>query len=124
MTGFGNFIFFTTKRDFSLTRVVQMLWRLNMFVVLLCWSQDNNWLLYYICPLHTFHFFLTYAVCGSAHFMTSRIKHAGLPDHAAYPMTIGCFVVFIAVTWSSPVYNTIWWFVQTEPMIGATYGAA
>jgi len=61
MTGFGNFSFFYIKRDYSLVRVLQMLWRLNFLVVFLCLSQNNTYILYYICPLHTFFFFMVYA---------------------------------------------------------------
>jgi len=32
MTGFGNFSYFYTKQDFSLVRVLQMLFRLNFLV--------------------------------------------------------------------------------------------
>jgi len=60
MTGFGNFSFFYMKRDFGLVRVVQMLWRLNFLVGLLCLTMGNTYVLYYICPLHTFFFFLVY----------------------------------------------------------------
>ena len=39
MTGFGNFSFFYLKSDFGIVRLLQMLWRLNFLVVLLCLSQ-------------------------------------------------------------------------------------
>ena len=37
-----------------------MLWRLNFFVALLCLTMGNSYVLYYICPLHTFFFFMVY----------------------------------------------------------------
>merc|ERR1719420_2036473 len=61
MTGFGNFSFFYVKRDYSLLRVMQMIWRMNFFVVFLCLTMDNPYIVYYICPLHTFYFLVTYA---------------------------------------------------------------
>ena len=60
MTGFGNFSFFYMKRDFGLVRVLQMLWRLNFLVAMLCLVMGNTYILYYICPLHTFFFGLVY----------------------------------------------------------------
>ena len=60
MTGFGNFSFFYLKRDYSLTRVLQMLWRLNFLVAFLCLGMGNTYVLYYICPLHTFFFGVVY----------------------------------------------------------------
>jgi hypothetical protein len=62
MTGFNNFSFFYTTNDYSLTRVLQMLWRLNFLVFFLCLTHGNPYILYYICPLHTFSFFMVYAV--------------------------------------------------------------
>jgi hypothetical protein len=56
MTGFGNFSFFYIKQDFGWLRLVQMLWRLNFSVLLLMWTHGNTWILYYICPMHTFYF--------------------------------------------------------------------
>ena len=53
MTGFGNFSFFYMKRDFGLVRVLQMLWRLNFLVAMLCLVMGNTYILYYICLLHT-----------------------------------------------------------------------
>ena len=60
MTGFGNFSFFYLKGDYSIIRVVQMLWRLNFLVVFLCLTQGTTYILYYICPLHTFFFIMVY----------------------------------------------------------------
>lgn len=60
MTGFGNFSFFYLKGDFSLVRVLQMLWRLNFLVIFLCLTQGTTYILYYICPLHTYFFFVVY----------------------------------------------------------------
>jgi hypothetical protein len=60
MTGFGNFSFFYLKKDFTLIRVIQMVWRMNFFVALLCLTMNNPYIVYYICPLHTFFFFVTY----------------------------------------------------------------
>ncbi|KAF4690372.1 hypothetical protein FOZ60_000251 [Perkinsus olseni] len=60
MTGFGNFSYFYTQNDYSLGRLLSMLWRLNMSVILLCLALNTTYILYYIVPLHTFYFMLTY----------------------------------------------------------------
>ncbi|KAL3822907.1 hypothetical protein ACHAXA_010690 [Cyclostephanos tholiformis] len=62
MTGFGNFSFFYMTNDYSITRVLQMVWRLNFLVFFLCLTHGNPYILYYICPLHTYFFFMVYAV--------------------------------------------------------------
>lgn len=60
MTGFGNFSFFWVKKDFSLYRILKMLFRLNFLVVVTCLVVRNEYMLYYICPMHTFWFLSTY----------------------------------------------------------------
>ena len=60
MTGFGNFSYFYMKSDYSLVRILQMLWRLNFLVIFLCLTQGTTYILYYICPLHTYFFLMVY----------------------------------------------------------------
>jgi len=55
-------------RDFGLARVLQMVWRLNFLVGLLCLVTGNSYILYYICPLHTFYFFVVYAFMAVRNF--------------------------------------------------------
>jgi hypothetical protein len=54
MTGFGNFSYYYIKKDFTLVRITQMMWRLNFFVFFVCITMNNEYMLYYICPMHTF----------------------------------------------------------------------
>ena len=49
MTGFGNLSFFYMTNDYSLPRVLQMVWRLNFLVFFLCLVHGNPYILYYIC---------------------------------------------------------------------------
>jgi len=37
-----------------------MLFRLNFFVILLCFAMNKEYVLYYICPMHTFWFLVVY----------------------------------------------------------------
>jgi hypothetical protein len=60
MTGYGNFFFFSNTRDFSLARVAKMVLRMNLFVLFLCFTMSTEYMLYYICCLHTFYFFVVY----------------------------------------------------------------
>ncbi|KAL7554372.1 hypothetical protein ACHAWF_017824 [Thalassiosira exigua] len=62
MTGYGNLSFYYATNDYSFPRVAQMLWRLNFLVFFLCLTHGNPYLLYYICPLHTYFFAMVYAV--------------------------------------------------------------
>ena len=53
MTGFGNFSYYYVRKDFSVPRFMQMMWRLNFFVFFCCLVLRNDYVLYYICPMHT-----------------------------------------------------------------------
>ncbi|XP_077990790.1 uncharacterized protein LOC144445108 [Glandiceps talaboti] len=61
MTGFGNFSFFWIRKDFTVWRMIKMLWRLNFLVIIVCIVTDNQYMLYYICAMHTYWFFTVYA---------------------------------------------------------------
>jgi N-acetylneuraminate 9-O-acetyltransferase len=63
MTGFGNFIYFEKKQDFSMERIISMWLRINYFPILLCFCLDVKLELYYVVPLHTAGFFITMATC-------------------------------------------------------------
>jgi hypothetical protein len=118
MTGFGNFSFFYIKNDFSFVRVLQMLWRLNFLVIFLCLSQGTTYILYYICPLHTYYFLLVYA--------TMRIgSHL---NHTRYGIRLKLLVVAVSIFLIWDVDAGLFrlfhfpFFGQT-PQLGATSGA-
>lgn len=54
MTGFGNFLLYTKGNSFTARRTLQMLFRLNFLGVLVCVALNNEYMLYYICAMHTF----------------------------------------------------------------------
>lgn len=66
MTGFGNFLYFDKKKDFSLERVVSMVIRINYFPILLSLATGVSLDLYYVVPLHTEGFFMTLITCWLA----------------------------------------------------------
>jgi N-acetylneuraminate 9-O-acetyltransferase len=63
MTGFGNFLYFDKKQDFSITRALSMWLRINYFPILLSVFVGVEFDLFYIVPLHTTAFFITMATC-------------------------------------------------------------
>lgn len=105
-------------QDFGFVRFVQMLWRLNFLVLLLCMSQGNTYILYYICPLHTFYFLLVYA--------TMRVApHA---NHGKWDVRCKLMVVavLIYVAWDlfggrifALLFGTV---LSTDSVIGAKSG--
>mmetsp|Transcript_345 Transcript_345/g.993 ORF Transcript_345/g.993 Transcript_345/m.993 type:complete len:555 (+) Transcript_345:262-1926(+) len=64
MTGFGNFLYYHKTNDFSIVRFCQMMWRLNFLVVFTCIVMRNDYMLYYICPMHTIFTIGVYASLG------------------------------------------------------------
>eukprot|EP00298_Acanthocystis_sp_HF-20_P013371 c20317_g1_i2.p1 GENE.c20317_g1_i2~~c20317_g1_i2.p1 ORF type:complete len:357 (-),score=77.85 c20317_g1_i2:54-1124(-) len=64
MTGFGNFSYYYVKNNFSFMRFCQMMWRLNFLVLVACAVLSNDYMCYYICPLHTLWTLFIYVGLG------------------------------------------------------------
>lgn len=118
MTGFGNFSFFYLKADYSLVRVLQMLWRLNFLVAFLCLSQGTTYILYYICPLHTYFFFMVY--------VTMRVgRHLNYTKYGVR-LKLGVVAILIFLLWDvdSGLFGLVHFpFLDEKPGLGATSGS-
>jgi len=53
MTGFGNFSLYVKGKSFTIRRNMQMMFRLNFLGFLVCVALNNEYMLYYICAMHT-----------------------------------------------------------------------
>jgi len=72
MTGFGNFLYFDKKKDFSVERMISMWLRINYFPILLSFFLSVPLELYYVVPLHTAGFFITMATCYVMHLFETK----------------------------------------------------
>lgn len=100
MTGFGNFSYYYKSKDFSLGRFCQMLWRLNLLAVLCCVVLDNQYMLYYICPMHTLYTIMVYATL--AFWKKGNETSVGI-----WIKIVCCFVVVMVVWEIKPIFYAI-----------------
>eukprot|EP00062_Callorhinchus_milii_P022902 gi/632981175/ref/XP_007907446.1/ PREDICTED: CAS1 domain-containing protein 1 [Callorhinchus milii] len=63
-TGYGHFSYFWKSGEYGISRICQILFRLNFLVVVLCLVMDRPYQFYYFVPLVTFWFIVIYATLG------------------------------------------------------------
>ena len=102
MTGFGNFSYYYVRQDFGLPRFCQMMWRLNFLCFFCCLVLQNDYMLYYICMLHTAFTVIIYATLG----INSSINQT--PRGMWIKFTL--VTLFVLAVWHVPgMFDVFWW---------------
>ena len=81
------------------------------------WTHGNTYILYYICPMHTFYFLMVYATM----FLFSSINHSKWGIRIKL-MVLG---VLIYIIWdvNNGIFDTLFSFLGTDSIIGAKAGS-
>lgn len=117
MTGFGNFSFFYMKQDFGWLRMVQMLWRLNFSVILLMWTHQNTYILYYICPMHTFYFLMVYTTMYC--FQSLNATKWGI----RWKLLVLAVIIYVVWDINNGLFDILFAWLGTDKVIGANSGS-
>jgi hypothetical protein len=94
-----------------------MLWRLNFSVMLLMMTHNNTYILYYICPMHTFYFAMVYL----AMYTYSSLNHTKWAIRVKL-LLLGALIYLI---WdiNGGLFDILFSFLGTKPVIGAQNGS-
>ena len=113
MTGFGNFSYYAIRGDYSAGRIAAQMWRLNLFVFLLCCALRNSYMLYYICPMHTLFTLFVYAAM--------RVRRDANGSHTGVALKLAACTAVVLLLWDVPgVFHAVWapfgsLFTYTDP---------
>lgn len=96
-----------------------MLWRLNFLSIMCCLTMGNPYILYYICPLHTFFFLLVYITMNCY----SKLNHTRYYIHFKFAcLGLLLFITYDMDTWYCGFQFMMASFLSTLPTMGAAHG--
>lgn len=116
MTGFGNFSFFWVRKDFSLWRFLKMQFRLNFLVICVCVATSNEYMLYYICAMHSYWFISVYVFMGALKSWNTDSKKMLLKFFAYFVFN---FIIFEIPLVTNNIFKPFRFFLgYTDPKFG------
>ena len=105
----GNFSFFWVRKDFSLWRFLKMQFRLNFLVICICVVTNNEYMLYYICAMHSYWFISVYVFMATFRsWNTSSVKMAA--KFTAYAVVNS--VIFEIDVVRDNIFRPLWFILQ------------
>mmetsp|Transcript_97475 Transcript_97475/g.170071 ORF Transcript_97475/g.170071 Transcript_97475/m.170071 type:complete len:611 (-) Transcript_97475:48-1880(-) len=114
MTGYGNWSLYIRGKSFTIRRSMQMLFRLNFLGFFVCVALTNEYMLYYICAMHTlFTIFVIIAL-----YIKQELNKSSVALHVKVFLTLaftvliydGPPVIFRAVFGTLPVVRPLFAF--------------
>eukprot|EP00040_Diaphanoeca_grandis_P022023 m.117824 g.117824 ORF g.117824 m.117824 type:complete len:501 (+) comp28608_c0_seq1:94-1596(+) len=101
MTGYGNYSYFIKYKDYSFWRVCKMLFRLNFLVLFFCLTMNTDFVLYYICPMHTLWFLSVWILMA--------VKSEWNESAKLVWLKFAIYFVIVAFIWEIPeVFDFVW----------------
>jgi len=118
MTGFGHAMYFHRQKDYSIRRVLKVIFRINFTTLFLCLALDKPYIFYKPCAMHTYFFFLVY--------WTMRWRRGKNYTKFGLRLKLAVVALSIYLVWDCPIglwpVHAIFFGRSRKPIAGAPYG--
>jgi hypothetical protein len=104
LSGYGHFCYFFNKADFSVHRLLTVLFRFNFLVVVLCLVMNRPYQFYYFVPLVSFWFIVMYATMAIWPRVTTTSVDSTPMQYLFLLLKFAVLAVTITLTYSSEVF--------------------
>ena len=101
----GNFSYFWIKKDYSLFRLLRMMFRLNFLVVMVMAVTNHEFVRYYVCAMHTYWFLTVYIMMAIFKSHNEVKLKTGMPKHSGQTPDMRKSVHFLAAAHQFPAQN-------------------
>ena len=118
LTGYGHAMFFYHQKDYSLARLIQVIFRINFSGMILCLALGKPYIFYTACWLHTYFFLLIYIT------MKFRSERNYTTHGLRLKMALLAFVIFLFWDCDSKLWSAhiILFGSSKQSVDGAPYG--